>query len=77
MTRISTHCEIHYTVTTRSSFSFAVFAARNPHQQVIEERLIITPELATTRTRLEQCGHDLIRIAAAVHEGAPARHDRR
>ena len=50
MSRISTHCEIHYTVTARSSFAFAVLAARNPHQQVIEEQLIITPELATTRT---------------------------
>jgi transglutaminase-like putative cysteine protease len=64
MTRISTHCEIHYTVTTRSSFSFAVLAARNPHQQVTAERLIITPELATTRTALEPSGHDLIRVVA-------------
>lgn len=49
MSRISTHCELRYTVMAQSSFYFAVLAARGPRQQVIEERLIVTPELSTTR----------------------------
>ena len=64
MSRINVHCELRYTVTAPTSFSFAVLAARNPHQQVIEEQLIITPELATTRTPLEPSGHDLVRLVA-------------
>jgi transglutaminase-like putative cysteine protease len=64
MSRISTHCELRYTVTDHSTFYFAVLAARSPYQVVTEERLIITPELVTTRTPQPSSGHDLIRVIA-------------
>jgi transglutaminase-like putative cysteine protease len=64
VTRISVHCELRYTVTAHSSFYFAVLAARNPHQHVTEERLIVTPELVTTRTPVEHSGHDLVLVVA-------------
>ena len=64
MSRFKVHCELRYTVTTPTSFSFAVLAARNARQQVIEEQLVITPERAATRAPLEPSGHDLVRLVA-------------
>lgn len=64
MSRISVHSELHFTLATRSIFSFAVVAARNPHQRVLDEQLTITPELPMLRTPLEPSGHELLRLVA-------------
>ncbi len=64
MSRISVHCELRYTVEVPSSFSFAILAARNVRQVVLEEQLIITPELPFARTPFEPSGHDLVRVVA-------------
>ncbi|MET0147488.1 MAG: transglutaminase family protein [Ilumatobacteraceae bacterium] len=62
MGRISTHCELRYTVSAPSSFYFAVLAARGTHQHVVEERLIITPDLPVTRMPFGPAGHDVVRV---------------
>lgn len=64
MSKVSVHCELRFTLATRSIFSFAVVAARNPHQRVLDEQLTITPQLPMVRTPLEPSGHELIRLVA-------------
>ena len=58
MTRISVHCELHYTVAARSSFSFAVLAARNPRQQVDRGALDDHTGAGANGTPFEPSGHD-------------------
>ena len=64
MTRISVHSELHYDVQAPSQFAFAVLATTNRRQQVDDEELVISPDAAVERIRIEPLGHDLIRVKA-------------
>ncbi len=61
MTRVSVHSELHYTVTTPSTFLFQVLAAQNPHQAVEDERIAFTPGLHVERFREPVQGNELLR----------------
>ena len=67
MTIISVHSEVRYTVHGPSTFLFAVLAAHNPHQTVLDEQLTVTPETPITRLAGDAGGHEIIR--AAVEPG--------
>ena len=45
MSTISVHCELRYTVEDRSSFYFAVLAARSPRQTVADEQVVLAPDV--------------------------------
>jgi len=62
MSRISTHCELRYTVAERTSFAFAVLAAQGRRQRVIDERLTLAPEQPVQRVALGPGGHELVRV---------------
>jgi transglutaminase-like putative cysteine protease len=64
MSRISTHCELQYTVETPSAFFFIVLCARGPRQTVVDEQLTIQPHHALRRESTGPAGHELVRVLA-------------
>jgi hypothetical protein len=50
-------------VADRSSFYFAVLAARSPRQTVVDEQVELTPEVPFQRVPFGPTGHELIRVS--------------
>jgi transglutaminase-like putative cysteine protease len=63
MTIISVHSDMQYTVQKPSSFLFAVLAAHNAHQTVLDEKLTLQPELHVKRLAIAPGQHEVIRVA--------------
>jgi transglutaminase-like putative cysteine protease len=62
MSTISVHCALQYTVEDRSSFYFAVLAARSPRQTVADEQVVLAPDVPFQRVPFGPTGHELIRV---------------
>jgi transglutaminase-like putative cysteine protease len=64
VSRISTHCELRYTVHTPSAFFFIVLPARGARQEVVEEKLAVHPAHQLRRESTGPGTHELVRVLA-------------
>src|SRR6476659_2063476 len=68
MSRISTHCELQYTVERPSAFFFIVLCARGARQTVVYEQLTLAPHHRFRRESNGPAGHELVRVLAEPGE---------
>jgi transglutaminase-like putative cysteine protease len=64
VSRISTHCELRYTVHTPTAFFFIVLPTQGPRQEVAEETLTLEPERPLRRESTGPGAHDFVRVLA-------------
>lgn len=55
-------CELAYQVRSPSVFLFHILAARNDHQQILSEELILTPERTVEHLKIGSAGNQLQRV---------------
>ena len=64
MTLIRVHSDVHYAVHAPTTFIFAVLAAHNAHQTVLDEKLSVEPEMPIKRLAVAPGQHEIIRVSA-------------
>lgn len=61
--RINVGCDLTYEVRTSAVFLFQIVAARNSHQEILTEELILDPKLSVEQCRIGSEGNQLQRVA--------------
>jgi len=64
VSRIGTHCELRYTVKSRSAFFFSVLVAATGRQDVVDDRLVLDPPQPIRREPFGPTGHEIVRVLA-------------